>query len=108
LVTGFPTALPARAANMPAWDAFMRACGGLRRMGSAALDLCFVACGWLDGTWQRSVQPWDTTGGAAICTAAGARVSDLDGGALDLHAGRVLASNGPMHAPMIELLARAG
>jgi myo-inositol-1(or 4)-monophosphatase len=107
LVTGFPTALSARAQNMASWDVFMKTCEGLRRMGSAALDLAFVACGWLEGTWQRAVQPWDTVGGAAICTAAGGTVSDLDGAPYDLHAGRVLASNRRIHQQMVELLANA-
>jgi myo-inositol-1(or 4)-monophosphatase len=108
LVTGFPTALAAREENMPAWDAFMRSCQGLRRMGSAALDLCFVACGWLEGTWQRAVQPWDVVGAAAICTAAGCSVSDLDGRALDIASGRILASNELIHAQMIAVLRQAG
>ena len=71
LVTGFPTARTARAANTPAFLAYNQVAEGLRRLGSAALDLCFVACGWLDGTWQRNLSPWDTVGGAAVLLGAG-------------------------------------
>jgi myo-inositol-1(or 4)-monophosphatase len=105
LVTGFPTARPARAANTPAFLAFNEVAEGVRRLGSAALDLCFVACGWLDGTWQRALQPWDTVGGAAVVVAAGGTLTDLDGSAYDPLGGGILASNGRIHAAMLAVLA---
>ncbi|HEY0706054.1 MAG TPA: inositol monophosphatase family protein [Polyangia bacterium] len=106
LVTGFPTALANRPGNTPAFVAFNGIAQGIRRLGSAALDLCFVACGWLDGTWQRKLSPWDTVGAAAILQAAGARITELDGRPFDALTGDVLASNGLIHDEMIALLAR--
>src|SRR5437667_355090 len=83
LVTEFPYARNPVQTNLPEWNALTAAAQGTRRLGSAALDLCFVACGWLDGYWERALHPWDLVGGAAIVQAAGGRVSDLDGGTFD-------------------------
>jgi myo-inositol-1(or 4)-monophosphatase len=104
LVTGFPTARTERAANTPAFLAYNQVAEGLRRLGSAALDLCFVACGWLDGTWQRQLHPWDTVGGAAVLLAAGGTLTGLGGGAFDPLDGGVVASNGHIHAEMLAVL----
>lgn len=104
LVTGFPTARTARAINTPAFLAYNRVAEGLRRLGSAALDLCFVACGWLDGTWQQNLSPWDTVGGAAILLAAGGTLTGLSGGAFDPLDGGIVASNGHIHAEMLSVL----
>jgi myo-inositol-1(or 4)-monophosphatase len=104
LVTGFPTARSARAGNTPSFLAYNQVAEGLRRLGSAALDLCFVACGWLDGTWQRRLSPWDTVGGAAIVLAAGGTLTGLDGQTFDPLDGGVVASNGHIHAEMLGVL----
>ena len=104
LVTGFPTAIAARAANTPSFLAFNQAAEGLRRLGSAALDLCFVACGWLDGTWQRKLHPWDTEGGAAILLGAGGTLTGLSGEPYDPLRGEILATNGHLHAEMQAVL----
>jgi myo-inositol-1(or 4)-monophosphatase len=104
LVTGFPTARSARAANTPAFLAYNQVAEGLRRLGSAALDLCFVACGWLDGTWQRNLSPWDTVGGAAVLLGAGGRLTGLDGETYDPLDGGVVASNGHFHDEMLAVL----
>jgi myo-inositol-1(or 4)-monophosphatase len=106
LVTNFPTAVEARPHNTPSYVAFNGVCEGLRRIGSAALDLCFVACGWVDGTWQRGLQPWDTVGGAAIITAAGGTITELDGRPFDPLTGGVVASNGHIHKAMLDVLAK--
>ncbi len=108
LVTSFPTPIAARPGNTPSFVAFNGVAEGLRRLGSAALDLCYVACGWLDGTWQRSLQPWDTVAGAAIITAAGGRISELDGSAYNPLSGGVLASNGHIHEEMMSVLSTIG
>jgi myo-inositol-1(or 4)-monophosphatase len=73
-------------------------------LGSAALDLCFVACGWLDAYWERMLHPWDLVAGAAIVNAAGGRATELDGTPFDGETGRVLATNGPIHDQMSALL----
>ncbi|MDX2168978.1 MAG: inositol monophosphatase family protein [Deltaproteobacteria bacterium] len=85
--------------------AFMLRAQGIRRGGSAALDLCWVACGRLDGYWEWRLGPWDVAAGALIVREAGGAVSDFRGGAHDLHGEQTLASNGRIHAEMLALLA---
>jgi myo-inositol-1(or 4)-monophosphatase len=104
LVTGFPYKRNPVQDNIAEWAAFTAAAQGTRRLGSAALDLCFVACGWLDGYWERALHPWDLVGGAAIVEGAGGRATDLDGRPFDGETGRVLASNGPLHDQMMRVL----
>ena len=104
LVTGFPYTRNPVQTNLPEWTAFTAAAQGTRRFGSAALDLCFVAAGWLDGYWERALHPWDLVAGAAIVHGAGGRATDLDGTPFDGETGRVLASNGPLHEQMTRVL----
>jgi myo-inositol-1(or 4)-monophosphatase len=104
LVTGFPYARNPVQSNLAEWEAFTAAAQGTRRLGSAALDLCFVACGWLDGYWERALHPWDLVGGAAIVIGAGGRATDLDGRPFDGETGRVLATNGLLHEQMMDIL----
>ena len=104
LVTGFPYERNPVQNNLAEWTAFTAAAQGTRRLGSAALDLCFVACGWLDGYWERALHPWDLVAGAAIVEGAGGRATDLDGSPFDGRTGRVLASNGHIHEQMIRIL----
>jgi myo-inositol-1(or 4)-monophosphatase len=104
LVTGFPYERNPVQNNLAEWTAFTAAAQGTRRLGSAALDLCFVACGWLDGYWERALHPWDLVAGAAIVEGAGGRATELDGSAFVGTTGRVLASNGLIHDQMIRIL----
>jgi myo-inositol-1(or 4)-monophosphatase len=104
LVTGFPYERNPLQNNIAEWTALTAAAQGTRRLGSAALDLCFVACGWLDGYWERALHPWDLVAGAAIVLGAGGRVTDLDGGRFDGETGRILASNGHIHDQMMRIL----
>jgi myo-inositol-1(or 4)-monophosphatase len=104
LVTGFPYERNPAQNNLAEWTAFTAAAQGTRRLGSAALDLCFVACGWLDGYWERALHPWDLVAGAAIVEGAGGRATELDGSPFIGTTGRVLASNGHIHDQMIRIL----
>ncbi|HVZ75572.1 MAG TPA: inositol monophosphatase family protein [Polyangia bacterium] len=104
LVTGFPYARNPIQDNLAEWAAFTAAAQGTRRLGSAALDLCFVAAGWLDGYWERALHPWDLVAGAAIVEGAGGRATDLDGSPFDGRTGRVLASNAHIHEQMSRIL----
>ncbi len=70
---------------------------GLRRGGSAALDLCYVACGRLDGFFEENLKPWDTAAGLLIVTEAGGKITTFDGGDYDLYSPNILASNGVLH-----------
>ncbi|MCB9762217.1 MAG: inositol monophosphatase [Alphaproteobacteria bacterium] len=73
---------------------------GFRRAGAAALDLAWVAAGRLDGFWEFNLNPWDIAAGALLVREAGGRVTDMDGGALDLEGQRILATNGFLHDEM--------
>ena len=73
---------------------------GVRRSGSAALDLAAVACGRLDGYWERGLSPWDLTAGVVILQEAGGQVTAYDRSPFDLRSGRLLATNGQIHAPL--------
>ncbi len=83
---------------------FMRRSQGIRRGGSAALDLCYVACGRFDAFWEWKLKPWDTAAGALIVQEAGGTLSDFRGNAFDIHGQQTLASNGRLHAAMIAVL----
>ena len=83
---------------------FMQRAQGIRRTGSAALDLCYVACGRLDGFWEWKLKPWDVAAGALIVQEAGGRVSDFRGDALDLFGEQTLASNGSLHEAMVAVI----
>jgi len=103
--TGFPHGAAARDAVMErVLGEIARRARGLRRLGSAALDLCYVACGRMDGFWDKNLKPWDTAAGALIVTEAGGVVTALDGGTFDPDAGGVVASNGRLHQEIIEIL----
>jgi myo-inositol-1(or 4)-monophosphatase len=98
VVTGFAydTAFTARN-NMEAWAHMHRVAGGVRRLGAASLDLCFVACGWMDGYWEFNLRAWDLAAGALVVEEAGGKVTALDGGPFRSASGEVLATNGKIH-----------
>lgn len=77
---------------------------GVRRGGSAALDLAYVACGRLDGYWERGLQAWDIAAGALIVAEAGGKVTAYDGSPLDLYGGKILATNGKLHPSLSQAL----
>jgi myo-inositol-1(or 4)-monophosphatase len=70
---------------------------GVRRAGAASVDLAYVACGRLDGYWERGLSPWDLAAGVAIVEAAGGTVTAYDRSSFDLRSGRILATNGRIH-----------
>ncbi len=73
---------------------------GVRRSGSAALDFCDIACGRLDGYWERGLSPWDMAAGIVVVEEAGGKVTAYDGTPLAIASGRVLATNGRLHDPL--------
>jgi len=79
---------------------------GVRRLGSAALDLCYVAAGRFEGFVEVRLKPWDIAAGALLVQEAGGTVTGLLGEPLDLESGDVLSSNGPLHAPLLEVCRR--
>lgn len=77
---------------------------GLRRSGSAALDLCYVACGRLDAFWEWKLHPWDTAAGRLVVEEAGGRVTDFSGGVHRLTGAETAASNGHLHGALLGFL----
>jgi myo-inositol-1(or 4)-monophosphatase len=106
LTTGFPSDLSnAPDTNIEHFLALMPKTRAIRRMGSASLDLCNVAAGRLDGFWQPTMPVWDVAPGAIIVEEAGGRVTDFAGDA-GVYEGSVAASNGQIHAALVEVLQR--
>jgi myo-inositol-1(or 4)-monophosphatase len=77
---------------------------GVRRSGSASIDLCYVACGRLDGYWERGLSPWDMAAGAVILREAGGNVTAYDGTPWRIETGRILATNGKLHGELSQEL----
>ncbi len=84
--------------------AFLIASQAVRRGGSAALDLCYLALGRCDGFWELDLNPWDTAAGVIILEEAGGRISDFDGKPFSVYGKQILASNGRIHEEMREVL----
>jgi len=87
--------------NMELWASIYGKTQGLRRAGSAAIDLAWLACGRLDGLWEFSLKPWDIAAGALLVTEAGGMVSGPQGEALDLKKGHIIAANPHIHHSII-------
>ncbi|KAF1856861.1 hypothetical protein Lal_00039336 [Lupinus albus] len=108
LATGFPPdTLKSFDDNMATFKMLTNESHGVRRDGSAALDLAFVASGRLDGFWERKLSPWDIAAGSLIVAEAKGRVSNLEGGLLDMSTGHIIASNGLIHDDIVSSIARA-
>ncbi|MHC4851421.1 MAG: inositol monophosphatase family protein, partial [Planctomycetota bacterium] len=82
----------------------LHGCRGLRRYGSAALDLCMTAMGLFDGFWELYLQPYDVAAGALMVMAAGGQVTDLCGGGNWLWGGEIAASNGHLQDQLLTLV----
>jgi len=105
LVTGFPYNLkPVIDPMMQRFKRCLMAAQGVRRLGSAALDLCYVACGRFEGFWEQNLAPWDTAAGVVIAKEAGACISDFTNGAYVIEKKEILATNGLIHEELIRLL----
>lgn len=105
LVTGFPYDIHVDPAPLRLFEAFVVRSRGVRRLGSAALDLAYVAAGRFDGFWEERLKPWDVAPGILIAREAGAIVTDLDGGGAMLDSGDILAAAPGLHAAMLRLIA---
>jgi len=83
----------------------LRAAQGVRRLGSAAIDICALACGRFDGFWEQNLHPWDTAAAVLIASEAGAVVTDFTNKPFSIDKKEILATNGNIHAEMMSLLA---
>lgn len=105
VLTGFPYDRRKRSEYyLRFYQAFMVRTQGVRRCGSAALDLCYVACGRADAFWEWRLYPWDTAAGSLIVEEAGGKMSNFAGNAFDIHGEQTLASNGLVHEELLGVL----
>jgi myo-inositol-1(or 4)-monophosphatase len=105
LCTGFPYSVQQEAkALVGLFTEFLAVSRAVRRLGSAALDLCYVAAGRLDGFWEQSLHPWDMAAGALIVEEAGGRVTDLRGGSYSSRGPSIVATNGLVHGQMVDII----
>jgi myo-inositol-1(or 4)-monophosphatase len=105
LVTGFPYTY----INMPngpleIFERFIRKGVPVRRLGSAAIDLCWVAAGRFDGFYEHKLEPWDSAAGYIIVEEAGGKVTDFNGDKFSIYQHRLLATNGKIHDEMLEVI----
>ena len=111
LVTGFPYDVQEKVRDLvDLFGRFLSQSRAVRRLGSAALDLCYVAAGRFDAFWEQHLKPWDVAAGALIVEEAGGRVTGMDGSPFDPAAAHLVASNGQLHEEILRLIAdfRAG
>jgi myo-inositol-1(or 4)-monophosphatase len=105
LVTGFSYDFARRAGQAEIWRDFLTRVQAIRQTGSAALNLCYIACGRLDGYWERGISPWDVAAGALMVMEAGGTVTDMSGGPFSSDDREILASNGALHTDLLSVIA---
>lgn len=103
VATGLPYDRDTMPAALDLFTRFAVLTQGLRRLGSAALDVCYVAAGRLDAYYERGVRPWDVAAGALILEEAGGKVTDFRGEKIDLQGLEIVASNTALHPPIVEV-----
>jgi len=101
VATGFPSHKLHKNPNIHFYHQITLRTHGVRRAGSAALDLCNIACGRFDGFWEFNLNPWDTAAGVLIVEEAGGKVSRFDGSAFEIDSRETLASNGLVHEALL-------
>jgi myo-inositol-1(or 4)-monophosphatase len=107
LCTGFPyDRAEWRRFYLTFWEELMARVHGVRRTGSAALDLAWVACGRIDGFWEFGLKPWDVAAGSLLVREAGGRVTNMDGTSLSLSGGRIVATNGRLQRRLLDFIAQ--
>ena len=105
LVTGFPYNIHQNPFNaLEKFVSFTRKARGIRRLGSAAIDFCYVARGVFDGFWEVYLNPWDICAGKFILEEAGGIVTNFNGEQIGVDSKQILASNGKIHNEMLEIL----
>lgn len=106
LVTGFPYDVHSRVAEIVGlFGEFVGRARAVRRLGSAAIDLCYVAAGRMDGFWERDLNAWDIAGGALLVEEAGGTITNFEGAPFESRGRSVVASNGTIHQAMLDVIA---
>lgn len=106
LCTGFPYDVHANVDDLVGlFGAFVAQARAVRRLGSAALDLCYLAAGRFDGFWEQRLHPWDVSAASLVVEEAGGRLSRFDGAPFDTHGDEIVASNGRIHDEMVRIIA---
>ena len=103
VATGFPSKKRHESPNIHFYHEFSLRSHGVRRAGSAALDLAYVAAGRLDAFWEFNINPWDTAAGYLLVEEAGGQMTGFSGQPFQLNSREILASNGLMHAELVGL-----
>ena len=107
VATGFPYDVHGRVDEIVGlFGAFVGQARAVRRLGSAAIDLCYVAAGRMEGFWESDLKPWDLAGGALMVAEAGGRVTGMDGTSYNSRRRHVLATNALLHDQMLEIIRR--
>lgn len=104
LVTGFPYNFKEKENFARSLTNFLLQSRGVRRDGSAAIDMAYVACGRFDGFWEEGLNPWDVAAGILLIEEAGGRVSYYDGSPFSIYSPPICASNGLIHEEMLQVL----
>jgi myo-inositol-1(or 4)-monophosphatase len=104
IATGFPYDRAEMPEALELFESFAATTQGMRRLGSAALDLCYVASGRIDGYYERGIWTWDLAAGSVILEEAGGKLTDYRGGVLDLDGREIVASNGRLHPSIVRLM----
>lgn len=105
LVTGFPYDHKRNFSGlMERFQSCLKAAQGVRRLGSAALDLCYVACGRFDGFWEELLHPWDTAAGVLIAEEAGARTTVFSGAPYSIYNDEIVTTNSLIHDDLLQFL----
>jgi myo-inositol-1(or 4)-monophosphatase len=104
VATGFPSQKRHKNPNIHFYQHITLKTHGVRRAGSAAIDLAYTACGRFDAYWEFNLNPWDTAAGVLLVREAGGNVTDMDGRAFDIASKEVVASNGKLHPALVKEL----
>jgi myo-inositol-1(or 4)-monophosphatase len=103
VVTGFPYDRDEVPAAVELFGRFSVLAQGMRRLGSAALDICYVASGRVDAYYERGIHAWDIAAASLVLQEAGGTVTDYGGRPFEMEGGELVASNGPLHPALVEL-----
>ncbi len=108
VATGFSYKVQDKKRNIKYFAKMLQSAQAMRRPGSAAIDLSYVACGRLDGFWELNLSPWDTAAGCLLVEEAGGVVTTINGGKYDIFKKEIVATNAAIHSEMIKILIEAG